>query len=65
MDIQQIEDTSRVAIAGGSSVTMFAWLSDNADAITSLAGIVGMLVAVIGLFVNWYYLHRKSKSVRK
>ena len=58
---QSIEIASRAAIAGGSGVGLLSWLSTNSDAITAIAGIVGITVAIIGLAVNWYYKHKASK----
>lgn len=58
---QNAETASRWAMMLGSGTSIWSWLSENSDAITSLAGLVGIFVALAGFFVNWYYKAKSEK----
>ena len=45
--------------AGGG---VWLWLADNQQAIAALGVLVGIAVGLIGLAVNVYYQHKRSKG---
>lgn len=58
--VAQVAQKSGATVAAGGGV--WIWLAENQQAIATLGVMIGAAVAVIGLGVNWYYLHKKSKG---
>lgn len=56
----QAAEKSGAAVAAGGGIWL--WLAENQQAIAALGVLVGVAVGVLGLLVNWYYLHKKSKG---
>lgn len=52
------ERAGAATAAGGG---MWLWLAENQQAIATLGVLVGIAVGLVGLAVNWYYLHRDDK----
>lgn len=61
-----MQQAAQFAQKGGSTVAagggVWLWLAENQQAIAALGVLVGIVVAIAGLIVNWVYLHKKSKG---
>lgn len=64
IDAQQIAQKVQYAGAGiaTGSGGVAPVLAENYQAIAALGVIVGIVVGIAGLLINWYYLHKKSKE---
>jgi len=51
--------------AGGGASAATVWLTEHADAIASIAGIVSIVGVIVGLCLNAYFNHRKLELERK
>ena len=56
----QVAQKTGATVAAGGGV--WIWLAENQQAIAALGVMVGAAVAIVGLIVNWVYLHKKSKG---
>ena len=54
---------SGVGITGGSGV--LGKLAENVDAIASIGVLAGIVIGVIGLCIQWYYLAQRDKRERE
>lgn len=61
IDAQQVAQKVQY-MGAGVATGSGAWLAANYQAIAALGVLVGIAVGVVGLLVNWYYLHKKSKG---
>lgn len=52
---------SAVAVTGGA----VTWLNENHAAVAALCAMGGLVVALIGLAVGWYYQHSKLKAYQR
>ena len=64
--VQQIIQISDKAIAGAGTATigsgLWAVLGDNAQAIGAACAMVGVILTIIAVVVNWYYKNKASKQ---
>ena len=66
MAIPVQETAAKVAMYGGSGGTsVAAWLSENADLLTSLGMIGGFVIALTGLIINTYYQRRRTRLMER
>jgi hypothetical protein len=60
------QQLAQAAERGGATVAVssgvWGWMAENHQAIATLGVLVGIAVGIIGLAVNWWYLHRNSKG---
>lgn len=61
IDAQQLAQKTQY-VGAGLATGSGAWLTAHYQAIAALGVISGVIVGVVGLLVNWYYLHKKSKG---
>ena len=63
MNVPQIAQvTERIGITGATGGGLWAVLAENAQAIGAACALVGVLIGLIGLAVNTYYQHKRSKG---
>jgi hypothetical protein len=64
--IEQALIIGKTMVYGGSATTfgakLWAWLGANSDQITSVCSIVGAVVCVAGLALNFYLSMRSNRS---
>ncbi|WP_444886714.1 hypothetical protein [Microbulbifer sp. JMSA008] len=56
--MREIPDKASYMTAVGAG-TFAGWLADN------WLGLVGVVIAALGLAVNWYYSHQRHKLMRE
>ena len=47
------------AVGGGTATGVLGWVNDN------WLGLAGVLIALAGLCVNWYYSHQRHKILKE
>ncbi len=57
--VETLGATGAKTIGVGASLTGFGWLTSN-----EFLGLVGAMVAIIGLFISWHY-KREAKKIKR
>tara|TARA_R110002094_G_scaffold54390_11_gene65641 strand:+ start:1921 stop:2148 length:228 start_codon:yes stop_codon:yes gene_type:complete len=52
---------SAVAVTGGA----VTWMNENHAAVAAMCAVGGLIIALVGLGVGWYYQHRKLKAYQR
>lgn len=60
------QQAAQFAQKGGATVSAgggaWLWLAENQQAIATLGVLIGIVIAVAGFAVNWWYQHKRSKG---